>query len=292
MQTNRLKIALQKSGRLSEDCFALLKKCGLDFSLAKRGLVCKIEDPAIDLLLLRDDDVPTFVATGVCDVGIIGENVLLEKSYSAGGLELDTVLKLGFSKCRLSVAVPKDLNYTGTEVLEGKSIVTSYPGILKDYLAKKGVKASVIKMEGSVEIGPQLGLSDAICDIVSSGATLEAHGLKESEVLLKSQAVLISRKGLNAEKSGTLSLLLERMKAVMAAEKTRYVMLNAPKAKVKEICALLPGADSPTIIPLADDSKVAVHSVCKEAPLWSHMEDLKAAGATSILVLPIEKLLF
>lgn len=293
METNRLKIAVQKSGRLSEDGFDLLKKCGLDFSLTKRGLICKIEDPAVDLLLLRDDDVPTFVAKGVCDIGIIGENVLKEKVLtSKEPMELDTIMKLGFSKCRLSIAIARDVQYNGPKDMQGKTIVTSYPGILKEFFAANGVEANVVKMEGSVEIGPQLGLSDAICDIVSSGATLEAHGLKEVQTMLKSEAVLISRKNLNAAKTATLNRLLERIKAVKAAEKSKYVMLNAPKEKMKEIAALLPGAESPTIMPLADENKVAMHAVCKEPLFWSTMEKLKESGATSILVLPIEKLLF
>ncbi|WP_424244525.1 ATP phosphoribosyltransferase [Elusimicrobium posterum] len=292
MKINRLQIALQKSGRLSEKSFDLLKKCGLDIVESKRQLICRASELPVDILLLRDDDVPTFVSEGVCDVGIVGENVLTEQTYNTKeGENLRIVMPLGFSSCRLSLAMPKDKKYTGAEVLEGCKIATSYPNILQRFLDKNNVKATPVKMDGSVEIAPALGLGDAICDIVSSGATLEAHGLAEVEQIFFSQAVLIGRKNMPENKLAILERLLVRIKGVMAAAKSKYVMLNAPKDKVKEICALLPGSDSPTIIPLADEKKVAMHSVCSEPVFWETMEKIKAMGATNILIIPIEKML-
>lgn len=292
MKANRLQIALQKSGRLSEKSFDLLRKCGLDIVESKRKLICRATELPVDILLLRDDDVPTFVSEGVCDVGIVGENVLTEKTYNTKeGENLKIVMPLGFSSCRLSIAMPRDKQYTGPQVLEGCKIATSYPNILQKFLDKNKVNATPVKMDGSVEIAPSLGLGDAICDIVSSGATLEAHGLAEVEQIFFSQAVLIGRKDMTPEKAAVLERLLVRIKGVMAAAKSKYVMLNAPKDKVKDVCALLPGSDSPTIIPLADDKKVAVHAVCSEPVFWETMEKLKSLGATNVLIIPIEKML-
>ncbi|ACC98269.1 ATP phosphoribosyltransferase [Elusimicrobium minutum Pei191] len=288
----RLNIALQKSGRLSEKSFELLSKCGLELAQGKRSLICRSQELPVDVLLLRDDDVPTFVSEGVCDIGIVGQNVLLEETLGTKeGENLETVMELGFSGCRLSIALPKEKEYNSLEDIKGCKLATTYPKILQNFLDKNKINAMAVKMEGSVEIAPSLGLADGICDIVSSGATLEAHGLVEVEKIFQSQAVLVGRKNMSVEKRAILVTILERIKGVRAAAKSKYVMLNAPKSKLKDICALLPGSESPTIIPLADENKVAVHAVCLEPVFWSTMESLKSAGATSVLILPIEKML-
>jgi len=292
MKKDRLVIALQKSGRLSEKSFELLRKCGLDIIEGARCLICRAEEFPADILLLRDDDVPTFVSGGVCDIGILGENVLIEQTHNTKeGENIETVMKLGFSSCRLSVALPKGKKYGGPKTLEGFKIATSYPNLLQRFLDENKVSAAPVKMSSSVEVAPSLGLVDAICDIVSTGATLEAHGLEEVEEIFSSQAVLISRRDMPENKKIILNRLLERIKGVKAAATSKYVMLNAPKDKVKEIAALLPGSDSPTVIPLADPRKVAVHAVCSEPVFWDTMERLKAAEATNILIISIEKML-
>ncbi len=293
MKQNRLRIALQKSGKLSKDSFDLLRKCGLSIFESKRQLFCRIQELPIDLLLVRDDDIPAFVSENICDLGIVGENVFKETTFSEEkNIDLKTILPLGFSKCRLSLAIPDTMTFNSVKDLANMKIATSYPGILEQYLKSKNVEAEIVKMEGSVEVAPHLQISDVICDIVSTGSTLEANGLIETETILKSQALLIGRENnMSTEKKDIANKLIKRMKGVISARESKYVMLNAPKAKLEEITALLPGADSPTIMQLENPDKVAVHAVCSEPVFWETMEELKQAGATAILVMPIEKIL-
>ncbi|WP_439882833.1 ATP phosphoribosyltransferase [Pontibacter sp. MBLB2868] len=281
-----LRIAIQKSGRLSEDSLKLIKECGISFVNSSLKLKTESTNFPLEILYLRDDDIPGYVADGVADIGIVGENVLVEEGMQHLAME-----QLGFSKCRLSLAVPKADTYTGVSDLNGKNIATSYPNLLQAYLTENGVEAHIHTISGSVEIAPSIGLADAICDIVSSGSTLISNGLKEVERVFKSQAVLIANKELNAEKRQILEKLLFRIHAVQRAQRAKYILLNAPNDKIEEISALLPGVKSPTILPLAEEGWSSLHSVVNEDDFWEIIEKLKDAGAQGILVVPIEKMI-
>ena len=283
---NKLKIAIQKSGRLSESSLKLLKECGIDIDNGLNKLKAEASNFPIEVFFLRDDDIPQYVADGVADIGIVGENVLLEKNKS-----LKVVEKLGFGKCRLSIAIPKDQNYKSIKDLNGKRIATTYSIILSKYLKKQNVKAEIHEISGSVEIAPSIGLADAICDLVSSGSTLFTNGLKEVEVVLQSEAVLVSSKELKKEQQVILDKLLFRIQSVRKAKNTKYILLNAPNNKLDTICKILPGMKSPTILPLADKNWSSVHSVVEENQFWEIIEKLKAQGAQGILVVPIEKMI-
>jgi len=281
-----LRIAIQKSGRLSEDSLALIRECGISFINSSLKLKTESTNFPLEILFLRDDDIPGYVADGVADIGIVGENVLVEEGMQDLALE-----PLGFSKCRLSLAVPKGEEYNGISDLEGKNIATSYPNLLQAYLDERGVKANIHTISGSVEIAPSIGLAEAICDIVSSGSTLISNGLKEVERVFKSQAVLIANKGLSDEKREILEKLTFRIHAVQRAQRAKYILLNAPNEKIKEISALLPGAKSPSILPLAEEGWSSLHSVVNEDDFWEIIEKLKDLGAQGILVVPIEKMI-
>lgn len=281
-----LRIAIQSKGRLFDDTMALLQEAGIKVNTTKRTLLTQAANFPVEVLFLRDDDIPQTVAGGVADVGIVGENEYVEK-----GSEAKLIKRLGFSKCRLSLAIPKDEEYAGVQWFEGKTIATSYPKILTDYLTEKGVKADLHVISGSVEIAPGIGLADAICDIVSSGSTLVSNQLKEVEVVLPSEALLIAHNNLSAEKQEILDELLFRFEAIQEAEGKKYVLLNAPKDKVDEIIEVLPGMKSPTVTPLANGDWVSIQSVIAEKHFWEIIGKLKALGAEGILVLPIEKMI-
>jgi len=287
----RLRIAVQKSGRLADRSLDLVRDAGLRVVKGNNDLLYRVENYPIDLLRVRDDDIPTFVADGVCDLGIVGENVLEEARN--GGPTAEVIMPLGFGRCTLKLAVPPTLDYAGPASLEGLRIATSYPKILRRYLDDKGVSADIVVMRGAVEVAPRLKLAAAICDLVSTGATLEANGLMARETVLQSEAVLI--RAPQPPEPGLQHLLdsiIERMSGVVSSQGAKYVMLNAPRSALDTITAILPGAGSPTVIPLAGrDDTVAVHAVCQEAVFWETLEKLKAAGASAILVLPIEKMM-
>ena len=281
-----LRIAIQKSGRLYEDSVQLLKECGIELRNVKDRLRTVSENFPIEVFFLRDDDIPEYVEDGVADIGVVGQNVLAEKNR-----KVDTVEALGFGKCRLSIAVPKTEEYKGVASLEGKRIATSYPHLVKSFLAEHKVTAIIHEISGSVEIAPGIGLSDVIVDLVSSGGTLFMNGLKEAEIILASQAVLVARKNLDEEKIAILDKLLFRIRAVKKAKKSKYVLMNAPNDQLENIISLLPGMRSPTILPLAKEGWSSVHSVLSEDKFWEIIEKLKAAGAEGILVVPIEKMI-
>ena len=292
--TERLRIALQKKGRLADDSFALLKKCGLRFAIRGGGLLARVKNMPIDLLLVRDDDIPSFVANDAADIGIVGENVLVEEQLIAKEkLDAEITMRLGFSRCKLCLAASETSGITTAADLGGTRIATTYPGVLGQYLKSKNIDAKSVEMKGAVELAPSIGLAESICDLVSSGATLEANGLVAFETILKSEAVLIqSGRALSADKQALLSKLMSRIDGVIKSAETKYIMLNAPKNKVSAITELLPGSDAPTIIPLAgNDDLVALQAVCTENIFWETLEDLKALGARAILVLPIEKMM-
>lgn len=285
MQTT-LKIAIQKSGRLSESSLKLLKECGIDIDNGLNKLKVEASNFPLEIFFLRDDDIPQYVEDKVADLGIVGENVLLEKEKS-----LDIVDRLGFGKCRLSLAIPKEQAYSSLKDLNGKRIATSYPVLLSQYMSAQNVSAEIHEISGSVEIAPGIGLADAVCDLVSSGSTLFTNGLKEVEVVLKSEAVLIANKTLSSEQQELLSKLLFRMRSVRKAKNNKYILLNAPNDRLDAICAILPGMKSPTILPLADENWSSVHSVVEENKFWEIIEKLKAEDAQGILVVPIEKMI-
>ncbi|MGY4676425.1 ATP phosphoribosyltransferase [Pasteurella sp. P03HT] len=297
IESKRLRIAMQKSGRLSQESQALLKQCGVKINLQEQRLIAYAENMPIDILRVRDDDIPGLVFDGVVDLGIIGENVLEEEELArqAAGESVNykKLRRLDFGGCRLSIAIPQDETYKGVSDLENARIATSYPNLLKRYMQQQGVDFKTCSLTGSVEVAPRAGLADAICDLVSSGATLEANGLKEVEVIYRSKSCLIQRAAeLSPEKQALVNKLLTRIQGVQQAAESKYIMLHAPKEKLEEITALLPGVENPTILPLAhDDSKVAMHVVSQEALFWETMEQLKEIGASSILVLPIEKMM-
>jgi len=281
-----LRIAVQSKGRLYDETMLLLEEAGIKLNRGKRILLLSAKGFPVELLFLRDDDIPQSVANGVADVGIVGENEYVEK-----GAEAKLVKRLGFSKCRLSLAIPKDEDYQGVRWFEGKTIATSYPGMLKDFLDKNNVKANFHVISGSVEIAPGIGLADAIFDIVSSGSTLVSNQLKEVEVVMASEALLIANKTLSEEKHTILNELLFRFEAIQEAEGKKYVLLNAPKSKLDEIIKILPGMKSPTVTPLVDGEWVSVQSVISEKHFWEIIGKLKSLGAEGILIIPIEKMI-
>ncbi|MEO7960147.1 MAG: ATP phosphoribosyltransferase [Ginsengibacter sp.] len=281
-----LKIAVQKSGRLYDHSLQLLNECGIELNNGNRQLKATAADFPIEAYFLRDDDIPQYVFDGVADIGIVGENVVFEKNK-----EVKVMSKLGFGKCRLSIAVPKSMDYRSMQDLQGLKIATSYTGLLQKFLDEQEVTAEIHEISGSVEIAPGIGLAEAICDLVSSGSTLFTNGLKEVEVILKSEAVLISRQGLTQEKKNILSNLIMRMDAVKTAKHNKYIMLNAPNSQLANITALLPGMKSPTIVPLAESGWSSVQSVVNENDFWTIIEKLKSYEAEGIIVVPIEKMI-
>ena len=281
-----LRIAVQSKGRLYDETMLLLEEAGIKLNRGKRILLLSAKGFPVEVLFLRDDDIPQSVANGVADIGIVGENEYVEK-----GGEARLGKRLGFSKCRVSLAIPKDEDYQGVEWFEGKTIATSYPEILKAYLKEKGVKADCHVISGSVEIAPGIGLADAIFDIVSSGSTLVSNRLKEVEVVMQSEALLIANNNLSEEKLAILDELLFRFEAIQVAEGKKYVLLNAPKSKLDEIIEVLPGMKSPTVTPLANGDWVSVQSVIAEKHFWEIIGKLKSLGAEGILVIPIEKMI-
>lgn len=280
-----LKIAVQKSGRLNEESIQLLKECGVKFNNGRDQLKVTSHSFPAELLFLRNSDIPNYVKDGIADIAILGENTVIEK-----GASLDIIKKLGFSKCKLSLAVPKEVDYPGVQYFKGKKIATSYPVTLQQYLDKQGVKAEIHMISGSVEIAPNIGLADGICDLVSSGSTLFKNGLKECEEILFSEACLVSTPGLTGEKKDILDRLMFRINSVQTAKKSKYVLLNAPNDKLQDIIAALPGMKSPTVLPLAKEGWSSVHSVIKDGDFWNAIDDLKANGAEGILIVPIEKM--
>lgn len=281
----KLKIAIQKSGRLSEKSLELLKDCGIKLPNGDRKLKTEAQNFPIEVLFLRDDDIPQYVEQGVADVGILGENEVWEK-----GKNVTTVEKLGFAKCKLSLAIPKEENYRGLSFFNNKKVATSYPKILKRFFDEKGIHVEIEEIGGSVEIAPGIGLANAIFDIVSTGSTLVMNGLKEVEVVTESSAVLISNKNLEKQKKEILEKLLFRIKAVRTASENKYILLNAPASAIPQISSILPGMKSPTILPLGEEGWVSIHSVVKEDEFWAVIDQLKTLGAQGILVLPIEKM--
>lgn len=281
-----LRIAVQSKGRLFEETMALLQEADIKISTSKRILLVQSSNFPVEVLFLRDDDIPQSVASGVADLGIVGENEFVERKEDA-----EVIKRLGFSKCRLSLAIPKDVDYPGLSWFEGRKIATSYPGILKDFMAKNGIKSDIHVITGSVEIAPGISLANAIFDIVSSGSTLVSNSLKEVEVVMKSEALLIGNKNMTEEKKEILKELLFRIEAVKAAEDKKYVLMNAPTDRLKEIIEVLPGMKSPTVMPLAQEGWSSVHTVLDQKRFWEIIGKLKALGAEGILVLPIEKMI-
>jgi ATP phosphoribosyltransferase len=282
----RLKLAIQKSGRLHDDSMRLLKEAGIDIGNGVNKLKAEATNFPLELFFLRDDDIPQYVEDGVADIGFVGENVVYEKAK-----KVEVAYSLGFGKCRLSFAVRKNEDFTGPQFLAGKKIATSYPVLVQGYLDKHGIKAEIHEISGSVEIAPGIGLADIICDLVSSGSTLFMNGLKEAETILDSQAVLIKRKALAPEAEAILQKLLFRVESVKKAKRNKYVLLNAPNNNLEKIIALLPGMKSPTVVALATPGWSSVHSVIDESDFWEIIEQLKLAGAEGILVVPIEKMI-
>ncbi|HKK40335.1 MAG TPA: ATP phosphoribosyltransferase [Cryomorphaceae bacterium] len=280
----KLKVAVQKGGRLSEKSVALLKSCGIKVSNGGK-LRSEATNFPLEVLYLRDDDIPQYVADGVADLGIVGENVVKEKKK-----DIKVAEALGFAKCRLSMAVQRELDYPGIDWFNGKKIATSYPNIVQTFLDEKGLTAEIEEISGSVEIAPSIGLADAVCDIVSTGSTLLANGLKEVETVDRSEAVLIQNKNLSAEKAELVEKLLFRIRAVNKADKFKYILLNAPNDSLAQITSLLPGMKSPTVLPLAKEGWSSLHSVVKEDEFWEVIDKLRSAGAEGILVCPIEKM--
>jgi ATP phosphoribosyltransferase len=281
-----LRIAIQKSGRLQEGSLELLKESGLSFSNGKDQLKTQARNFPVEVLFLRDDDIPQYVEDKVADVGIVGENIFMEKQKSTL-----LVKRLDFAKCRLSIAVPRSESYNGIKSLQGKNIATSYPNIVKGFLEKHGVKAGIHAISGSVEIAPGIGLADAICDIVSTGSTLLSNGLKEVETVMHSEAVVISGTGLLREKQLILDKLLFRIEAVQKAKNSKYILLNCPDEAIEKITSVIPGMKSPTIIPLARKGWSSLHSVVDENDFWERIDQLRSFGAEGILVVPIEKMI-
>lgn len=282
----KIRIAVQKSGRLLEDSQKLLKECGIKINNGKDQLKADAYNFPAEIFFLRNADIPQYIEDGVADIAILGENTVIEKEKS-----LDLILPLGFSKCRLSVALPKGTPYNGIKDLEGKKIATSYPNSLRTFLAEKGVHAEIHEISGSVEIAPNIGLADAICDLVSSGSTLFKNGLEEKEVLLKSEAWLVARKNLPAPTQQIFDSLTFRIKSVLSARNNKYLLMNAPNEAVDTIINILPGMKSPTVMPLATDGWSSIHTVIPEDRFWELIEALKQAGAEGILVIPIEKMI-
>ena len=293
----RIKIAVQKSGRLTDHSMELLVRCGLSYSKGRDQLICYGENMPVDVLLVRDDDIPSLVQEDVCDLGIVGVNIIEESrlAFQEKGLStlFSTISPLDYGHCRLAFGVPDGFEYEGPGSLEGKRIATSYPRILRAYLEGQGVGGTVVEFSGAVEIAPSLGRADLVCDLVSSGSTLRAHNLNEADTILESSAALIQTPvDVPKEKAEWMERLLQRIQGVLLVRESKYIMLHAPRDAVQEIRELLPGSEAPTIIPLEGrDDKVAVHAVCRENVFWETLEQLKEAGASSMLVIPVEKML-
>lgn len=291
----RLKVAIQKSGRLSKDSLELLEKAGLQFNRSKDKLFWFGRNLPVDMLLVRDDDIPRLLLDGVCDLGIVGENVATERCLERGlpASQLNPAIRLDFGYCRLCLAVPEDESWNLPEDLQNKRIATSYPGLTEQYLQQHQIDAKIVELSGAVEIAPSMGTADVIVDLVSTGTTLRANHLRECDTLLESQAgVYLGTQQLDSERENLRQRLLERITAVQQVKESKYVMLHAPRQALKAIAALLPGAESPTVLPLeGQEDRVAIHAVCRETVFWEHLEELKAAGASAVLVLPVEKML-
>lgn len=286
MELQNIRIAVQKSGRLSEESLKLFKACGIKFESGGSKLRTVSSNFPIEFLFLRDDDIPGYVEDGVADLGVIGENVLMEHIR-----QVDVVKELGFSKCRLSLAIPRNEEYSGLEFFQGKNIATSYPNLTNAFLTKNGIQVTTHEISGSVEIAPSIGLAEAICDIVSTGGTLLSNGLKEVATVFQSQAVLIASKQLSPEKQAILAKLLFRIDSVQRGQNAKYVVLNAKETDLDRIKSLLPGMKAPSIMPLSESGWVSIHSVILENDFWDIIESLREAGAQGILVLPIEKMI-
>lgn len=285
-ENNFLKIAIQKSGRLSEESLKLLKDCGISVDNGKDQLMAFSNNFPLEVLYLRNTDIPGYVRDGVADIAIIGDNTEREKKSG-----VEKVMELGFSKCRVSIAVPKSVDFPGLEWLNGKRIATSYPQTLRDFLDEEGIEASIQEISGSVEISPNIGLADAICDIVSSGSTLHKNGLKEVHTMFRSQAILVASPNLSSEKRAILEQLKFRIEAVLAASRSKYVLMNVPEESLDRVCSLLPGIKSPTIVPLREKGWYSVHTVMPENRFWHVVDSLKEAGAQGLLIMSLEKLI-
>ena len=282
---SKLKIAIQKSGRLHEDSLKLLKSCGIKIDNGKDQLKVEVPNFPLEILYLRNSDIPQYLEDGVVDIAIVGENLLIEKNKKVQILE-----KLGFSKCRVSLAVPKEIEISDASYFNGKKIATSYPNTIKKYFNERNIKVDVHVISGSVEIAPNIGLADGICDVVSSGSTLFKNGLKETDIVLKSEAVLASSFNLSIQKQKILDQLIFRIKAVLRAKNSKYILMNLPSDKIREVSSILPVLKSPTILPLAKNGWSSLHSVIDEDKFWEVIDELKAAGAEGILVAPIDKI--
>lgn len=295
-ENNRLKIAIQKSGRLADKSISLLMKCGLDFDLHKDRLIHECKDFPVDLMLVRDDDIPEYVADGVCHLGVVGENVVEEKFFSDPNKKsncIEVLVQLGFGSCRLSLAIPQEQPFSGLNDFKGMRIATSYPSCLKRYLSQNQIQAQITQLSGSVEIAPRLKIADAICDLISTGGTLKSNGLKEVVSILESQAILIrTAKPLSPILAQDLERLIQRVNGVIRASQSKYIMMNAPKDSLNQIQKIIPGMEEPSVMPLGlNGDRIAIHAVARESLFWETIESLKSVGATSILVLPIEKVI-
>ncbi|MEN2434894.1 ATP phosphoribosyltransferase [Weeksellaceae bacterium A-14] len=282
---NKLKIAIQKSGRLFEDSIKLLKDCGIFYNDGRDQLKVECETFPMEIYFLRNSDIPQYVEDGVVDIAIVGENLLIEKQK-----DIETVQKLGFSKCRVSLAVPKNVDTDDISFFQNRKIATSYPNTLRNFLQENGIHAEIHLISGSVEIAPNMGLADGICDIVSSGSTLFKNGLRETRTILKSEAVIAKNKNLSSEKEHLLEKFLFRVKAVLKAKNTKYILMNVPNDKIARVSDILPVLKSPTVIPLADEAWSSIHSVIEEKRFWEVIDELKQAGAQDILIIPIDKM--
>jgi ATP phosphoribosyltransferase len=293
LDSSRLHLAIQKSGRLSQNTRELLRGAGFRIQEGKNALAARVENFGLDLLLVRDDDIPTFVGDGVCEFGVVGRNVLEEMALDESAAPVDLIAPLGFGQCALKIAAPDAAAYEGPQSLAGARIATSYPNLTQRFLDQAGVKAEIVKMSGAVELAPRLQIAHYICDLVSTGATLEANGLRPVDVVLESEAVLIrTRKPLSPERAELAAQMLSRIEGVLATQESKYIMLNAPEEALETIAAMLPVAEAPTILPLAGrPGHFAVHAVCKESVFWETLQKLKSAGASAILVVPIEKMM-
>ncbi len=294
-EKDRLAIAVQKSGRLNDKSMALLAQCGLTFDAVKwkEKLVLRCADFPLDLMMVRDDDIPEYVASGTCEMGIVGENVLQERAAAHGADDIEVLRQLGFGRCRLSLAVPAASQFDGPRSLDGKRIATSYPGLLGAYLKDQALRAEIVTLSGSVEIAPSLHIADAVCDLVSTGSTLHSNGLREVQTVFESQAVLIgTRRGVSPSVAEALRKILIRVDGVRQAARSKYIMMNAPKSALPAIQKIIPGMEEPSIMPLGTSGeRIAIHAVAREDVFWDTIEKLKAVGASSILVLPIEKII-
>ncbi|HEX8534756.1 MAG TPA: ATP phosphoribosyltransferase [Allosphingosinicella sp.] len=290
---SRLHIAIQKSGRLSDYSRGLLKDAGLRIQNGKNDLTARVENFPADLMFVRDDDIPTFVSDGVCEFGVVGENVLQEFALGAAEAGIEIVARLGFGRCSLRIAAPETAEYRGPETLRGSRIATSYPCLVRRFLDERGIEADVVKMNGAVELAPRLGIAGFVCDLVSTGATLEANGLRAVETVLDSEAVLVrTARDVGDRKAELGSRLLSRIDGVLATRDSKYIMMNAGEESLERISAILPGAEAPTIVPLhGRPGHFAVHAVCQESVFWETLQKLKDAGASAILVVPIEKMM-